>query len=147
MSQADFMAPNILSEQHPREQGLKHLLSIGDNTPKLLSEQHPREQGLKLKYAGISISCSLILSEQHPREQGLKLHAHIATLSTKPLSEQHVNGGVTLCTFGGLKVYTPLHHGPSPPSRSRSPSPRQRYTEPVPHGGRTLLTPRRPHPS
>ena len=141
------MAPNILSEQHPREQGLKHLLSIGDNTPKLLSEQHPREQGLKLKYAGISISCSLILSEQHPREQGLKLHAHIATLSTKPLSEQHVNGGVTLCTFGGLKVYTPLHHGPSPSPAHVRHQPGNGIPNPFPTGGRTLLTPRRPHPS
>jgi len=37
-----------LSEQHPREQGLKH--TIGDPTDEVhtpLSEQHPREQGLK----------------------------------------------------------------------------------------------------
>ena len=86
-----------LSEQHPREQGLK----LGDPVGLLfivspfratskrtrietdqafcpaapwsrLSEQHPREQGLK--HARIPPDGGLItLSEQHPREQGLKL--------------------------------------------------------------------------
>ena len=36
-----------LSEQHPREQGLKPITNIGTNPTDKLSEQHPREQGLK----------------------------------------------------------------------------------------------------
>jgi len=38
----------------------------------MLSEQHPREQGLKHRYDLVSINTSGALSEQHPREQGLK---------------------------------------------------------------------------
>jgi len=37
-----------------------------------LSEQHPREQGLKPQLALTVIGLSAYLSEQHPREQGLK---------------------------------------------------------------------------
>jgi len=45
-----------LSEQHPREQGLK-LMGIGSTLPpKPLSEQHPREQGLKHGVPGLVIS-------------------------------------------------------------------------------------------
>jgi len=36
-----------------------------------LSEQHPREQGLKLRRFDEVLFCQT-LSEQHPREQGLK---------------------------------------------------------------------------
>jgi len=36
-----------LSEQHPREQGLKLHSPEFDDLPSKLSEQHPREQGLK----------------------------------------------------------------------------------------------------
>jgi len=39
-----------------------------------LSEQHPREQGLKLGIWKASVP-GATLSEQHPREQGLKLHS------------------------------------------------------------------------
>ena len=46
-------------------------LEINTSSPLLLSEQHPREQGLKHK--GIYIwYWYYMLSEQHPREQGLK---------------------------------------------------------------------------
>jgi len=38
----------ILSEQHPREQGLKHSGANVFLVTNVLSEQHPREQGLKL---------------------------------------------------------------------------------------------------
>jgi len=38
----------------------------------LLSEQHPREQGLKLRRNFVSCHFRSLLSEQHPREQGLK---------------------------------------------------------------------------
>jgi len=37
-----------------------------------LSEQHPREQGLKLGISDFGQRSSEHLSEQHPREQGLK---------------------------------------------------------------------------
>mgnify|MGYP006919563896 CR=1 FL=1 len=36
-----------LSEQHPREQGLKPFTLHGIGVGSDLSEQHPREQGLK----------------------------------------------------------------------------------------------------
>jgi len=87
-----------LSEQHPREQGLKPWripqrralwLSFQSNIQEnkdwnwlaviiynwdiTLSEQHPREQGLKRHNADFDIHY-LGLSEQHPREQGLKLY-------------------------------------------------------------------------
>ena len=39
-----------LSEQHPREQGLKLPGSLSWSLARLLSEQHPREQGLKQSY-------------------------------------------------------------------------------------------------
>jgi len=89
---------HILSEQHPREQGLKldgrHHRPFGGG----LSEQHPREQGLK-QSGDIDIEddedpfratskrtrietpwlespdTCIALSEQHPREQGLKLES------------------------------------------------------------------------
>jgi len=41
--------------------------------PFILSEQHPREQGLKLPMWYWSYDILALLSEQHPREQGLKL--------------------------------------------------------------------------
>jgi len=61
-----------LSEQHPREQGLK--LVFTELPPGVidLSEQHPREQGLKLLKQPEDSYYYLELSEQHPREQGLK---------------------------------------------------------------------------
>jgi len=85
-----------LSEQHPREQGLKPIVSLTYLPVLILSEQHPREQGLKHVVAPIiaspigsfratskrtrietglqgTSSPGLWLSEQHPREQGLKL--------------------------------------------------------------------------
>jgi len=37
----------MLSEQHPREQGLKLEKLYAERKPFALSEQHPREQGLK----------------------------------------------------------------------------------------------------
>ncbi len=44
----------------------------------MLSEQHPREQGLKLKRPGPAVNYPVTpLSEQHPREQGLKLTSSI----------------------------------------------------------------------
>jgi len=43
------MINNVLSEQHPREQGLKLCSTLQDVLAAAeLSEQHPREQGLKL---------------------------------------------------------------------------------------------------
>jgi len=61
-----------LSEQHPREQGLKRTV-VNKNRPEFkLSEQHPREQGLKRGYLMLGMG-TYSLSEQHPREQGLKL--------------------------------------------------------------------------
>ena len=45
-----------------------------------LSEQHPREQGLKLSNAQM-VDLECILSEQHPREQGLKLQYIISALT------------------------------------------------------------------
>ncbi len=86
-----------LSEQHPREQGLKHqfcncgnirivpnfqsniqenkdwnkLSELLDYAKENLSEQHPREQGLKLENPDC-LPMKVKLSEQHPREQGLK---------------------------------------------------------------------------
>jgi len=65
-----------LSEQHPREQGLKPVLPWRAIKRDLLSEQHPREQGLKLKVVIIHHLLNR-LSEQHPREQGLKLYSLI----------------------------------------------------------------------
>jgi len=63
-----------LSEQHPREQGLKHDVSLWEvSAVGILSEQHPREQGLKLACKPGDALLRDILSEQHPREQGLKL--------------------------------------------------------------------------
>jgi len=44
----------------------------------LLSEQHPREQGLK-QVTGETIYFANRLSEQHPREQGLKLYLIMTT--------------------------------------------------------------------
>ena len=41
---------NTLSEQHPREQGLKPVRGVDEDRLPLLSEQHPREQGLKLAW-------------------------------------------------------------------------------------------------
>jgi len=38
----------------------------------ILSEQHPREQGLKLDTKRAAVNTYTLLSEQHPREQGLK---------------------------------------------------------------------------
>mgnify|MGYP006962354814 FL=1 len=38
----------------------------------ILSEQHPREQGLKLPICQLQCRLPSTLSEQHPREQGLK---------------------------------------------------------------------------
>jgi len=61
-----------LSEQHPREQGLKLMVSEGIGRVFPLSEQHPREQGLKQKVGKIRGVHRALLSEQHPREQGLK---------------------------------------------------------------------------
>jgi len=62
-----------LSEQHPREQGLKqrHQASAVE-TRRNLSEQHPREQGLKHVWWICNNGVYRVLSEQHPREQGLK---------------------------------------------------------------------------
>ncbi len=85
----------LLSEQHPREQGLKLFSQQGNVADEVfqsniqenkdwnltvtnpflgsgkLSEQHPREQGLKLQ--GLRDGGTFdLLSEQHPREQGLK---------------------------------------------------------------------------
>ena len=102
-----------LSEQHPREQGLKHEVI----PPRLevlgLSEQHPREQGLKqpvggrLRFADLAFratskrtrietgdrgalrSAQTELSEQHPREQGLKLGMVDGADLVVDLSEQH----------------------------------------------------------
>ena len=66
-----------LSEQHPREQGLKQGVGpLGGPEDDRLSEQHPREQGLKRRRQHWQ-SRSSLLSEQHPREQGLKLRATI----------------------------------------------------------------------
>ena len=63
----------MLSEQHPREQGLKQCCHKEKKEMKFrLSEQHPREQGLKLSLSDV-VSGNEVLSEQHPREQGLKL--------------------------------------------------------------------------
>jgi len=38
---------DALSEQHPREQGLKPIRTVKTKLRLQLSEQHPREQGLK----------------------------------------------------------------------------------------------------
>jgi len=67
-------AADRLSEQHPREQGLKPMRAVfGRIYFNILSEQHPREQGLKHRpYLDIRIYRGYRLSEQHPREQGLK---------------------------------------------------------------------------
>jgi len=46
-----------------------------------LSEQHPREQGLKQEEEGSYAKVVIGLSEQHPREQGLK---RIACTSCTP---------------------------------------------------------------
>jgi len=77
-----------LSEQHPREQGLKHMDEKVCNTWDKLSEQHPREQGLKL-YGSIMLNSVLSLSEQHPREQGLKHGGFTLRKCFRNLSEQH----------------------------------------------------------
>jgi len=61
-----------LSEQHPREQGLKLVFRHRKERKLFLSEQHPREQGLKLLKQPEDSYYYLELSEQHPREQGLK---------------------------------------------------------------------------
>jgi len=65
-------ATTCLSEQHPREQGLKLQCVANTGVGFTLSEQHPREQGLKHATHPWSI-LPFLLSEQHPREQGLKL--------------------------------------------------------------------------
>ena len=44
------ISDNTLSEQHPREQGLKHAKIDAAIIWGQLSEQHPREQGLKQSY-------------------------------------------------------------------------------------------------
>ncbi len=92
----DLSGPGKLSEQHPREQGLKHLVGgpahpttssfratskrtrietefhqLVEHRETMLSEQHPREQGLKPRMRS-SVWPTTRLSEQHPREQGLK---------------------------------------------------------------------------
>ena len=61
-----------LSEQHPREQGLKLEWWIDQETGYPLSEQHPREQGLKHRGRTGGGPRRPRLAEQHPREQGLK---------------------------------------------------------------------------
>jgi len=62
-----------LSEQHPREQGLKPNSGRWFKwVLKTLSEQHPREQGLKPNSGRWFKWVLKTLSEQHPREQGLK---------------------------------------------------------------------------
>jgi len=95
-----------LSEQHPREQGLKPSDVItGFTTIRILSEQHPREQGLKRDQCfdipdilrafratskrtrietwvnGGYYAVQIELSEQHPREQGLK-HPYIVFIDS-----------------------------------------------------------------
>ena len=46
--QSNISPKFMLSEQHPREQGLKQKWAVRINFEERLSEQHPREQGLKL---------------------------------------------------------------------------------------------------
>ena len=74
LSACRWHARGKLSEQHPREQGLKHDGEISHRLALELSEQHPREQGLKLNVIRSFSAVSPTLSEQHPREQGLKRH-------------------------------------------------------------------------
>ena len=94
---SEILANTALSEQHPREQGLKPSLRLSilkmlqafratskrtrietqvslivTDVEIQLSEQHPREQGLKHSTC-YTIWNTASLSEQHPREQGLKL--------------------------------------------------------------------------
>ena len=102
-----------LSEQHPREQGLKPGKRLSYFSLRMLSEQHPREQGLKPNYPKSNFkpymafqsniqenkdwnqlflsreSFSVPLSEQHPREQGLKQTPGISGTLPVILSEQH----------------------------------------------------------
>jgi len=49
-----------LSEQHPREQGLKPSVLDLANTTFALSEQHPREQGLKLVHNNVDTTAGNI---------------------------------------------------------------------------------------
>ena len=80
----------ILSEQHPREQGLK--LDTWRHERQLarrLSEQHPREQGLK-PYKEIVDAGANILSEQHPREQGLKLGSNQSSTIQSVLFQSNI---------------------------------------------------------
>ncbi len=119
----DLFPAKQLSEQHPREQGLKQngVTALSPKTP--LSEQHPREQGLKRcrsksskALPGVfqsniqenkdwnkdrstnSYRCLQLLSEQHPREQGLKPHICLDTFQKWYLSEQHPREqGLKLC--------------------------------------------------
>ncbi len=123
----------LLSEQHPREQGLK-LMSCIARTHWVgeLSEQHPREQGLKLVPAGAwvprfqsafratskrtrietyiwhyELFQTVVLSEQHPREQGLK---HVI----------HRRGCETAEPFRATSKRTRIEtQGPETPDRSR----------------------------
>jgi len=55
-----------------------------------LSEQHPREQGLKHSIISIVTLIFLNLSEQHPREQGLKHKLTILTAHNPKLFQSNI---------------------------------------------------------
>jgi len=54
-----------------------------------LSEQHPREQGLKLKVSSDG-RVNIPLSEQHPREQGLKHDIDLLDLDVLPSFQSNI---------------------------------------------------------
>ena len=62
-----------LSEQHPREQGLKHGFSAGETLSHQVFQSNIQENKDWNFADGDNTSSAVPLSEQHPREQGLKL--------------------------------------------------------------------------
>ncbi len=72
MSWYDPRISITVQEQHPREQGLKHLCRVFIILTFVpVQEQHPREQGLKPFSWPYTVG-AMEVQEQHPREQGLK---------------------------------------------------------------------------